>query len=137
MTRVYTSVELGVSAAEVWERIGGWNSLADWHPGVERSELDSGGRVRRLTLAGGAGTIVEELKSADEAQRTYSYAILETPEPVTNYIGTLTVTDRDAGCLVEWSSEFDPYGATEEEAIDEIRASFEEGLENLKILFGG
>lgn len=48
---------MALSAAQIWHRIGGFNALPDWHPAVEKSELEEGGTVRRPSLAGGGGAI--------------------------------------------------------------------------------
>ena len=62
MSKLSVTTQLGVSADQVWELIGNFNALPDWHPAVERSELEEGGTVRRVTLAGGAS--MDSFKSA-------------------------------------------------------------------------
>jgi len=73
MTKVSLSTRLPVLAPTVWDLIGGFNNLAEWHPAVAKSEETKGGAatIRRLTLHGG-GTIVERLESKDDKRRTYS-----------------------------------------------------------------
>ena len=77
MAKVASSTELPVPAQSVWTVIGGFNALPDWHPAVEKSELEEEGgtKLRTLSLAGG-GTIVERLEAKDEKERTYSYSCL-------------------------------------------------------------
>ena len=53
MTKISMTTDLDVSADEVWKLIGGFNALPDWHPEVEKSELEEEGQVRKLSLAGG------------------------------------------------------------------------------------
>ena len=60
MAKVSMSADVNVSADRLWSLIGGFNSLPDWHPAVEKSELENEGETRTLSLAGG-GTIVEKL----------------------------------------------------------------------------
>ena len=43
MTKVSMSTDLNVSADKVWKLIGGFNVLPDWHPAVEKSELEEEG----------------------------------------------------------------------------------------------
>ena len=83
MTSVSLTQQLPVPAQTVWATIGGFNALPDWHPAVEKSELDEQGgiTVRKLSLAGG-GTILEKLEQVDENERVYSYSIMESPLPV-------------------------------------------------------
>jgi hypothetical protein len=90
-----------------------------------------------LSLAGG-GTIVERLEAKDDKERTYSYSILSCPLPVANYQATIRVRENDSGgCTVEWSSEFDPSGAPETDAMAAIRGIYEAGFKNLQRMFGG
>lgn len=138
MATVSMKSHYSVPAEKVWELIGGFNALADWHPAIERSELEEGGEVRRLTLVGG-GSIVESLEQMDEAGRLYRYRITEGPLPVAGYVAQIRVTpDADGtGCEVEWSSEFAPSGASQADAEKVIRDIYDAGFNNLKKLFGG
>lgn len=136
MAKVSLNTRLGVSADKAWELIGGFNALPDWHPAVEKSELEKEGQERILTLAGG-GRIVERLERSDDAERVYSYSILNSPLPVANYKATIRVRDAEGGaCDVEWSSEFDPAGAPEADAVKVIEGIFQAGLDNLNKMFG-
>ncbi len=138
MTTVSLKQRYPVPAQMLWNTIGGFNALPDWHPAVEKSDLEKSdkGTIRTLHLVGG-GTIVEKLETVDDKERLYSYSILEGPLPVANYSATIRVSDDNGGCTVEWSSEFEPSGAPESEAAKAIRGIYEAGFENLKKMFGG
>jgi len=138
MAKVSATTKLAVPAAMVWEVIGNFHALPDWHPAVESSEKEeTDGEVRRrLNLAGG-GTILEKLEHIDDKERLYTYSIISGPLPVANYEATLRVRDDGGGCSVEWSSEFEPSGAPEGDATAVIRQVYEAGFENLKRTFGG
>lgn len=69
MPKISLNTDLNVSADEVWKLIGGFNALPDWHPAVEKSELEAEGQQRRLSIAGG-GTIIEKLEKVDDNSRT-------------------------------------------------------------------
>ena len=43
MAKVSMSMDLGVPADKVWDLIGGFNALPDWHPAVGKSEIDGEG----------------------------------------------------------------------------------------------
>ncbi|WP_342050052.1 MULTISPECIES: SRPBCC family protein [unclassified Cupriavidus] len=133
MAQASASIDLAVPPGEVWGLIGGFDSLPDWLPYIPKSELDDGGRVRRLANPNG-DPIVERLMSFDEAGRSYSYAILEAPFPVTGYLSTLRVVERDGGhaCRVEWSGQFTPApGVGNEEASQLFLGIYEDGLKAL------
>jgi hypothetical protein len=98
MAKVSLSTKLPVSASTVWDVIGGFNNLAQWHPVVAKSEETKEGAatIRRLTLHGG-GTIVERLEGKDDKKRTYTYSILEGPLPVAGYKASLHVEENKDG----------------------------------------
>lgn len=137
MTKIDMKTDLNVAPDEVWKLIGGFNTLPDWHPAIEKSELEEEGSVRRLSLAGG-GTIVEKLVRLDDKERVYSYSIIDSPLPVANYVATISVKDNGEGnTTVEWSSEFEAEGAAENEAMDVIAGIYQAGFDNLKKMFAG
>jgi len=136
MTKVSMSTDLNVSADKVWKLIGRFNSLPDWHPAVEKSELEEEGQQRRLSLVGG-GTIIERLENVDEDSRIYSYTIADSPLPLTNYKSTIEVTGEDESCTVEWSSDFAVSGTSEGEAMEAVRSIYQAGFDNLQKMFGG
>ena len=136
MTKVSMSTDLNVSADKVWKLIGGFNALPDWHPAVEKSELEEEGQQRRLSLVGG-GTIIERLENVDEDSRTYSYTIADSPLPLTNYKSTIKVTGEGENCTVEWSSDFAVAGTSEGEGMEAVRGIYQAGFDNLQKMFGG
>lgn len=136
MPKVTMSESLNVSADQVWQMIGHFNALPDWHPAVEKSELKEQGQTRTLSLAGG-GTIVEKLEEKDDRSRTYTYSIVDSPLPVKNYTSTIKVTGEGDSAIVEWSSEFDAAGVGDNDAMKAIEGVYQAGLDNLKKMFGG
>jgi hypothetical protein len=133
------ALNLGVSADKVWDLIGRFNAVPDWHPAVEKSEIEGEGTgsVRTLHLAGGGGTIRERLEQIDDEGKVYSYSILSSPLPVANYTATLRLREGDSGCTVEWESDFQPAGAPEGDAVEIIQGVYQAGFDNLKKMFGG
>ena len=136
MAKVSMSQDLNVSADQVWQMIGQFNALPDWHPAVDKSELTEEGQTRKLSLAGG-GTIIEKLEKLDDNSKTYTYSIVDSLLPVKNYTSTIKVTGSGDSATVEWSSEFDAAGMPENDAMKAIQGVYEEGLNNLKKMFGG
>ena len=136
MAKVSMSTDLKVTGSQVWNLIGHFNALPDWHPAVEKSELEQEGQLRRLSLVGG-GTIVEKLERVDNDKRTYSYATVDSPLPLANYRASITVTDTDDGCAVEWAGEFDALGAPEADATKIVSDIYQAGFDNLRKMFGG
>jgi len=136
MAKVSMSTNLNVSADQVWKMIGGFNALPDWHPAVEKSELTQEGQTRTLSLTGG-GTIVEKLEKVDDSARTYTYSIVDSPLPVANYTATIKVSGEGDNSTIEWSSDFEAKGASQDEAMQAIQGVYQAGFDNLKKMFGG
>lgn len=135
MTKVSMTTDLNVAADKLWQLVGNFNGLPDWHPGVEKSELKEEGQVRKLDIKGG-GVIVEKLIKKSSREKIYSYTIEDSPLPVSNYIAKIKVKDNGKGkSIVEWSSEFVAKGATEKDAIDAVQGVYQTGLDNLKKMF--
>jgi hypothetical protein len=138
MSKVKMESRVPTTADTLWKTIGGFNSLASWHPAVAKSEAtgDKKGSTRTLSLADG-GKIEERLEDLSDKERLCRYTILSGPLPVANYIAEIRVRDNgDGTSTVEWSSEFKPTG-TESEAVKTIQGIYQAGFDNLKKMFGG
>jgi hypothetical protein len=134
MAQLTRSVTLNAAPGEVWAVIGGFQSLADWHPAVETSVRDDIGGVehRRLGLAGG-GEILEKNLGGDTM--SVGYEIVESPLPVKDYKSIIAVVDAGAGkAVVVWSSTFE---GTADSANDIVAGIYTAGLDALAAKFGG
>ncbi|MGW3341151.1 SRPBCC family protein [Streptomyces sp. NPDC001009] len=121
------------SPDRVWRLIGGFGSLPDWLPYIPESTFAEGGRVRQLKNPEG-DVIVERLVEFDEIERFYSYAILQAPFPVVDYLSTLrvhAVTGDDDVAEVQWSGRFVPEGASDDEVVALFTNIYSEGLDAL------
>lgn len=132
MSEVRILISIARPAEQVWSLLGGFDWLPRWLDVIASSTLSDGGRLRHLKTADGA-IIVERLLSFDEDERHYSYALLEGPSPVTDYVGTMSAKDDgNGGTLASWSSTFLVQGADEAEVIGHFEALYRAGLERLK-----
>jgi hypothetical protein len=130
------SIDIAASPNEVWQLIGGFNSLPDWLPNIPDSEPSEGGRVRHLATLSG-DTIIERLERLDNTARTYSYSILKAPFKIKNYLATIRVEAKDGenSSYVEWSGIFTPDGISDEEASQLFQGIFDDGLKALATRF--
>ncbi|WPN28097.1 SRPBCC family protein [Pseudomonas sp. P5_109] len=131
MATASATIEVPASADQVWQLIGGFNSLPDWLPFIPKSELSEGGRVRRLETSDGA-VVVERLQVFDNAGQTYSYSILQAPFPATDYLATIKVEAQGEGARVTWSGRFEPVGVSNEEVEALFTGIYQGGLEALR-----
>ena len=145
MPRPYASAVIPAPVEQVWALIRDYNGLDGWHPAIEASVLDSGasaaevGAVRRLTLGGGGGDVVERLVSLDDADHRFTYEITESPFDVRRYVATTRAAPvTDTGhTFVEWWAEYDSEGGDEARLTDFFAgAVFGDGLAALKKRFG-
>ena len=124
-------IDIPATADQVWQLIGGFDSLPDWLPFIPKSELSEGGRVRSLQTADGA-VVVERLEAFDNAGKTYSYSILQAPFPATDYLATISVEAQGQGARVTWSGRFTPVGVSNKEVEDLFAGIYQGGLEALR-----
>ncbi|WP_095131701.1 SRPBCC family protein [Pseudomonas sp. Irchel s3h14] len=124
-------IDIPATADQVWQLIGGFNSLPDWLPFIPKSELSEGGRVRSLQTADGA-VVVERLEAFDNAGKTYSYSILQAPFPATDYLATISVEAQGQGTRVTWSGRFAPVGVSDKEVEELFAGIYQGGLEALR-----
>jgi len=130
-------------AAEVWKVVRDFNGLPGWTPFVAESRIehnappDQIGCIRNFTLKDG-GLIRERLLALSDYDLSCTYAILESPMGVENYIATLSLTPvTDANrCFAQWQAEFDCPPAREAALVQQIGTGvFQAAFEALKQRF--
>jgi hypothetical protein len=105
--------ELGAPIERVWACFADFGDLSAWAPGRSRVPVDGRGvgAVRTVPSDGGP-PVRERLEAYDAAGRTFSYAMLESPFPFTDYVATVRLHDLGGGrTSIDWSSTFEPRGA--------------------------
>lgn len=133
MATTTVSIEIPASVDQVWQLMGGFDSLPDWLPFIPKSVVSEGGRVRTLTTSDG-GTIIERLEAFDNRQRSYSYSIIQAPFPVVDYLSTIAVVaTADSNITrVEWSGSFTPVNVSDADAEALFSGIYRDGLQALK-----
>ncbi|MEU4540529.1 SRPBCC family protein [Streptosporangium sp. NPDC023825] len=128
----YASTVINASADQVWEYLRDFGNVAEWLPGITGCEIEDGGdsrpgAVRRLESPGGA--FRERLLTLDDASRSATYEILESPLPVRDYRALYRVAPvTDSGrAFVEWSATFETDDAAKVEGFV-VGQVFEPGL---------
>lgn len=133
MATTTVSIEIPASVDQVWQLMGGFDSLPDWLPFIPKSMVSEGGRVRTLTTSDG-GTVIERLEAFDNRQRSYSYSIIQAPFPVVDYPSTIAVVaTADSNITrVEWSGSFTPVNVSDADAEALFSGIYRDGLQALK-----
>jgi uncharacterized protein YndB with AHSA1/START domain len=135
MTKVTVATKVLAPAEEVWRLVGGWNGLPSWHPAVETSVIEEGGHKRRLKLADGT-EITEQLEKFDGEAKTYTYSIVASTLPLTDYRSTITVKREGGKSTIEWSTTFKPLSIPDTELTRSLEKFYESGFDNLRKLLG-
>ena len=97
---------------KAWAAVRAFDGVVNWNPGVTGAKLESGtptetGAVRHLDIADGS-VYRETLLAHSDLDHFYTYDIIDSPLPVTNYISThsfvpITHTNQTLGI---WESTF-------------------------------
>jgi uncharacterized protein YndB with AHSA1/START domain len=145
VARVYVSSVINAPAARVWERVRDFNALPRWHPRIRESRIENGepadkvGCIRDFRLQNG-DRIREKLLGLSDHDYFCTYAILESPMPLENYVATLRLTPITDGdrTFVEWSADFDCAHDAESDLVNGIGTNvFQGGFDALKRHFSG
>jgi len=138
MLNVHESAVLRASAAEVWQAIGEFGNLAEWHPAAVTSTIETRGAdtVRVINISGG-GVLIEKQEAHDEAAMSQSYSIVDGPLPVSDYHSTIKIiAGDDDTSTVDWTGRFKADGADDATASKIISGIYTAGLAALKKRFG-
>ena len=131
--RIQRWVSLPRPVDEVWAVIGGFGTIADWHPDVRSAEVfEIEGETHRHLQIGDAGVTLERL--VETGPHHYTYEIVDSPLPLAEHRDTLSCVAEEGGCHVFWSAMFEP---TDPTADDIVATFYEDGLRALREKFGG
>jgi len=139
MAQVSLRTAIGASAADVWSVVREFGGIDKFLDAVESVTCEGSGvgAIRTITLQGGA-VIVERLESLDDAARTLSYSIIDSPLPLAGYVATMAVAEMGAdACELTWSSTFDVSDGTEADAKAIVEGVYTAGFDGLNKLLGG
>ncbi|MDQ0390961.1 SRPBCC family protein [Labrys monachus] len=114
MPKVYISSVIDAPAAEVWKVVRDFNGLPGWTPFVAESRIEQNasssqvGCIRNFVLKDG-GRIRERLLALSDYDLSCTYAILESPMGVEDYVASLSLTPVTDGnrTFAEWKAEFE------------------------------
>ena len=145
MPRVYVSSVIDAPADRVWAIVRDFNALPRWVPAVAESRIEQNlppdrvGCIRAFSLRDG-GRLREQLLALSDYEYSVSYAILESPLGVSDYVATLRlfpVTDGGR-TFAEWVAEFECPPARAAELSRQIgQGVFQAGFDRLKQVAAG
>lgn len=144
MVDVFKSAVIDAPVEAVWGLIRDFNGHDQWHPIVRDSHIEDGkpadqvGCVRNFHLQDG-GNIREELTALSDAERSFSYRILDAPVGLLNYVAHMKLIPitEDGRTFLQWWSHFEtPPG--EEATLERMVAEdvYEAGISAIRSALG-
>lgn len=136
MAHVYVSAVIGAPIERVWAIARNFNGHAAWHPFITKSHIeyrlapDAVGCVRNFVLGNG-GHLRERLLALSDVDHSFTYCILESPMPISDYHATFRLTSitEGGGTFVEWQARFNVAPEDEARIKEQVgRATFAEGI---------
>lgn len=144
MAVMTVSTVVEAPAERVWELVGDFHALGEWHPHLPASRLGNEltgnaiGAVRVFELPDGA-VLHETLVAYDDEARAYTYSFPDGTFHFDRYRATLRVTpvtELNAG-FVEWSVTYDIEAEHRKESTERVHGVFTAGLAALRERFAG
>jgi hypothetical protein len=140
MINVFVTSVIDAPIDDVWKVVRGYNQLPDWHPAIDRSEIeeslpeDTVGCIRNFYLKDGQN-VREQLIALSDLDYTFSYSMLETGIGMYGYISSLElrpITDGDR-TYIQWVAEFTTDKGEEDAKVNMVANDiFQGGFNALK-----
>jgi hypothetical protein len=140
---LFKSTIIDAPVANVWRVLRNFDSVPLWSTDVSEAVIEDGGVadrigcIRRLTLPDGS-FFRETLLALSDADHSFSYDIIESPLPVSNYVATqrFTPVTTTGQTFTAWAVNFE---VSDEDAAQMRKvigtAIFESGFEGMKNYF--
>jgi hypothetical protein len=129
MADVSQSLTVEKSPAEVWEVIGDPLAIAEFLPMIESARMD--GDLRIAAVAG--GEITERILEHSDAERYYTYEVVDGPMKLESYHSKLSVEPDGDGATVLWEADFEPPAGVEKGKVAAgIDKTYQSGLGALR-----
>jgi protein-tyrosine phosphatase len=124
MQHIEHEIEIDAPADVTWKLVGDTGAISTWLPALTTSVMD--GDLRRGTMGDGS-VAVERIVNHSDADRTYSYEIVEAPLALEGYLSTLSVEELGERSRVRWSARFE----ADDELRDAVSGMYADGLSSL------
>ena len=129
MVSARVSEELPGSADAVWALIQNFGDMSAWAPDAKLISIEGTGRGAVRVVDTQVGLFRERCEAHDEASRSFSYRLLESPMLYDDYVAIVTVSPiDDARCEIEWKSTFALREGSEDEAARVVEGVYRDGF---------
>lgn len=124
MVEVNESVSVAADPDAVWALIGDPAGISEWHPVIASSPVD--GDLRHCVTADGAKL---EERIIERGHHFFTWELLESPLPMTDYSARLSVAASDGGSTITWTATAEPAGTSAAELETMLSGIFRAGLD--------
>jgi len=138
MPRITESTTIGLDPDTLWNEIGAFGSVGEWHPLLNSVEVfGEGAGALRIAHAKAGAAQAERLQTFDPAHHLYRYSMEKTSMPVRDYHGEFRI-DRcgDDASTVIWSAQFELTPDGDGRTVESVRHFLHAGTESLGRRFG-
>jgi uncharacterized protein YndB with AHSA1/START domain len=123
------AIDVDASPDATWAVVGDLGGVPRWF--VKYPECTVDGDTRTLVNAEG-GKLVERILERDDAERRYSYSVIEGP-PLASHWASFAVVPRDGGSTILWNTKATFLDASIDPE-ERLAAGQRDALERLKAL---
>jgi len=104
--KVQVKEELPADVNIVWQHLRDFGDIKSWATGkIVKKEGSGVGMIRHIAFD--LDKVVERCEAHDESNMTFTYRLLESPWPMSDYVATVILTSSGPGkTLIEWSSNY-------------------------------
>ena len=138
MPRITETVRIRMDADSLWNEIGGFGAVGEWHPMLDAVDVRGDSRGAMRVAHGKSGEEqTERLQAVSPSRHMYRYTIEHTAMPVCDYLGEFRVVPEDEtrSCVV-WSVRFELTADGSGKDIESVRKFLHTGTESLKGRYG-
>ena len=138
MAKVTVTRTIDVDAGKAWQAIRAIGGLDRWFPIITSCVVQGSGigATRICGLENGI-TLSETVEAIDDAAQVFEYSIADSPMPVRNYRGRVTVGEAGpARAEIAWSAEFDVAAEKEGDMVAMFEGAFADGIKGLEADLG-
>jgi len=138
MPKITETATIGLDTETLWNEIGGFGSVGEWHPMVSSMDVVGEGTGAMRIARGNAGEDqAERLQTLDSERHLYRYTLERGSIPVRDYRGEFRIEAADASTsVVIWSAQFELAEDGDGRTVESVRRFLRAGTENLRRRFG-
>ncbi len=102
---IQTVNQVNAPLDKVWAKVGPGTNMDKWMPIVAACRVEGN---KRVCDTHEAGALKETILKSDAVNKVFQYRIDEQSMlPVSNIIGTMTLSEKEGGTQLKWDVEFD------------------------------